>query len=324
MSTIINYNVPYNPQISPSFTRFRGLLDRVDFCGDSFENGLWIGDSINNGYNCKRCLSEGIFYMPFVRGDVFPLQTFFPDSVNTDITSPTIGFKTATNPVAGTDYYVELVVLDSDCITQLGNNIEDFCDSYWVGYSDQVGSIQTFFFDTSNIPLTTIFFRLKLNFYNSDGDLVGEIYSEPFGEVRCDEKTLLIETNHPNIDCLNHQYKDPVLYNALGANTLPYNTVFRYNAEIYLNGVSQEKELNDNDVTLSNKIRDLYNIDFTKIIPPYVVKLLSAQITGETILVDGVEYEDFGDIDKNLDITRNFLPTLTCNKICVIQNFDCN
>ena len=324
MSIIVNYNVPYSPQIEPSFTRFKFLLDRVDFCGDSFENGAWIGDSINNGYNCKRCLSDPVYFMPFVRGDVFPLQTFFPDSVNADVTTPSIGFKTSSTPVAGTDYYVEMVVLDSDCVTQLGSNVEDYCDSYWVGYSSEVGSIQTIFFDTSNIPLTTMVFRLKFNFYDTAGNLVGEIYSEPFMEVGCDEKTILFNTTHPNSDCLNHQYKEPANYNALGLNPKAYTTSFRYNAELYLNGVTQEREQNDNEVTLTNKIKFNFRVEFVKIVPPYVVRLLTAQITGETILIDNEEYVDFSDIDKNLDVTRNFLPSINCFKICIIQNFDCN
>jgi hypothetical protein len=159
-----------------------------------------------------------------------------------------------------------------------------------------------------------------------------EIWSEPFALAECDYPfTVLMQGYHPVEDCLRHQYVTPD--NAFGGvGSLPtptdYYNSWRFAAELDHVGATQEKELNDNDKVITNKVRTNYSLAFRKI-PPYAAEILSAIITANRVLIDNgngfEEYEEFSDITKNIDGgTRMFLPRLDCVQICDVDGFLCD
>lgn len=331
MGVTLVYPVPYVPTTADSFSQIIALPSIVT-C-PNFDVPPWIGTSQANGWNCNRCGSDDRYFALWKRGDIIPFQTWGGDAANPNPTQPTIGFLDSTSgAVAGTDYYVKLEVYDSDCTTVLFDQVDAVCSDYWVGFSPKIGPIQTFFLDTSTLAIAQQIFRLKITTYLASGAVNSEIWSEPFALVDCNEPyNFLMQGFHPVEDCLRHQYEVPD--NAIGGagslNPLtPYYISWRFAGEVINVGTSQEKELNDNDKVITNKVRTNYRLAFRKI-PPYAKEILSAIITANTVLIDDgdglVEYEEFSDIAKNIDGgTRMFLPRLDCVQICEIDGFKCD
>jgi hypothetical protein len=326
MPVVIVWPVPIVPTIEVSFSRIEGLPP-ITTCLD-FNVPPFIGPNLSNGWNCTKCLGEPLYLSLFKRGDVIPLQVYLGDpNVNPDPTNPTIGFLDSTSGgVAGTDYYIKAELYDFDCTTLLFDEVDSFASDYWVGFSSRTGPLQTLFLDTSLIPINQEIFRLKLTTYNTSGVAVKETWSEVFREVKCEEPTILITATHPRVDCLKHEYLEPVAnYNAFSPTLTPtpFYLSWRYGGDLIATGHTQEKELNDNEKTLSNRVRKTFELELFPI-PPYAEDLLSALITGDPVSINGEVYEEFGDISKNLDNGRMFLPKVTCTQICDIDNFTCD
>lgn len=333
MAIIIDYPVPYAPVVEDSFSRIMKLLPIVD-C-PQLNTPPFIGDSQANGWNCNLCASDAPYHNLWKRGDIIPFQAYGVDQANADPKAPTIGFlDSASGVVAGTNYYVKLEVYDWDCVTLLFDQADAVCSDYWVGFSEKIGSIQTFFLDTSTLALAQEIFRVKITTYDSLGAVVSETWSEPFCLASCATPyTVLMQGFHPVEDCLQRQYITPD--NALGGagSQTPltdYYTSWRFAGELINIGTTQERVLNDNDKVLSNKVRTNFQIAMRKI-PPYTKEILSTIITSTTVLIDpddgnGLqEYEEFTDIAKNIDNgTRMFLPRIECVQICEIDGFKCD
>lgn len=326
MSLTIVWPVPYNPQTEVSFSRL-DELPKITTCLEDFNVPPFIGANLSSGWNCTKCLGEPLYLSLFERGDIIPIQAYLGDpNANPNPTQPTIGFlDSGSGAVPGIDYYVKAELYDYDCTTVLFDEVDSFASDYWVGFSTRTGSIQTIFIDTSLIPINLQIFRLKLTTYNPSGTPVRESWTEVFREVKCDEPTVLIQATHPRVDCLKHEYLEPVAnYNAIGAGTPPpFYLSWRYAGDLIAQGHTQEKELNDNEQTLQNRVRKLFELQLFPI-PPYAEDILSALITGGRVTIDGEVYEEFGDIAKNLDRGRMFIPNIPCTQICDIDNFTCD
>jgi hypothetical protein len=331
MGVTLIYPVPYITTVEDSFASLLQLPTIVT-C-PQFDVPPFIGNLQSNGWNCNRCGSDDRYFNLFKRGDIIPFQTWGGDAANPDPLNPSIGFlDSGSGAVAGTDYYIKLEVYDWDCTTVLFDLADSVCSDYWVAFSDNIGPIQTFFLDTSTLAIAQQVFRVKITTYLASGLLNTEIWSEPFALAECDYPyTFLMQGFQAVEDCLRHQYITPD--NALGgvgslSTPTDYYTSWRFAGEVLNVGATQEKELNDNDKVISNKVRTNYQLAFRKI-PPYTAEILSAIITSNRVLIDDgngfEEYEEFSDITKNIEGgTRMFLPRLDCVQICDVDGFSCD
>jgi hypothetical protein len=278
--------------------------------------------------------------MPYVSlfnaGDIIPLQFNLPDVRNINQVSgtrrPQIGWRQA--DLINAFYYIRAEIYDAagDCITPVFELVEDFCADWWVGYSDKIGAIQTLFIDTSLIVAAGVdAFFVKIVTVNDAMTDEITIWSEPFILSGC-KQTLQIVSTYPKLDCVPRDYRNPtdatiqglkVPFVAPAADSLtPFFASWRFEGQIRAVNNSSERTLNDNDVLVRQRIVNAFELTLFPI-APYAYEILAAIIRGEKVLIDGVEYINFGDISSNLE-GRTFLPVIGCEQVCKIDNLACD
>lgn len=331
MNILINYPVSYTPAVHPS--AFRQLACPPVVACPTYPTLNFVAEP-SDRWNCNLCGGDLPYVSLFKAGDIIPLQFNLPDSRNINNTgtlTPQVGWRQTDllNPF----WYIRAEVFAfDDCDTPIFELVDRFCADWWVGYSDKVGAVQTLFVDTSQIVAAGVeAFYIKITTVDDALADAITLYSEPFIADTCKD-TLLFQSNYANTDCENRDYRNPTdsVLNAIKvpftppvADSLtPFYASWRFEATIKATGYSSEATINDNDIVTRQKLTDSYEIAFFPL-APYAAKIANAIIRGRSVTVDGVEYENFGDIAQNLE-GRNFLPVVSCQRVCKIDNLGCD
>jgi len=275
-----------------------------------------------DGWNCNLCGSDSAFYAPYERGDIIPFQTSFADNYNLPADVLIAGFQTNFS----TSHYVKIELQDC-CGVTVSEFVDEFCETYYVGFSVATGSIQTWFINTGLFPQSLECFRLKISYYKfnqitSLPELERTIYTEYYKEVAdCGyTDTALIASVYADYDCYNNYYG--TLTNTLGAgNTAYYNSMRVWGAVEFL-GDSEASTENDRNVVISKVITENYGI-ISGVYPPYFVKRLAQTVRGNSVTVDGIQYQNFSYDQKPEDI-KMFLIDLSFDKKCRLDNRTCS
>jgi hypothetical protein len=329
------------PETEPSYFSFLPLPAIVDCPRYPTLNFV---SSRADSWNCAAfCGSEKPYFSLYKFGDIIPIQVNLPDVRNinqsTGTPKPQIGWRQT--DTTNNFWYVRCEVYSlSDCTTPIFELVNQFCTDWWVGYSDKVGSIQTLFIDTGTIIVPDGFI---LKIVTIKDDLTDNItlWSEPFLKINrkanCNN-TLVIRSEYPAIDCENRDYRKPendytvanagiyaikAPFTATGATLTPFYSSWRYEVDVIAQGDSAESEFNDNDFVIRQRVIRKFNLSFLDMIPPYIYDILTAQLRGTNVTVDGVEYTNIGDIDKETESGRMFLPLVAMEQICDLKNLRC-
>jgi hypothetical protein len=332
MRIIVTYPAPVAPALQPS--AFRKLACPPVVSCPRYPTLNFVSLETDR-WNCNRCGADMPYVSLFDAGDIIPLQFNLPDVRNINQSNgtmrPQIGWRQS--DLINTFYYVraEIYSLD-DCDTPIFELVEDFCTDYWVGYSNKIGSVQTLFIDTSLIVAAGLdgFFVKIVTINDTPTDEI-TLWSEPFILSGC-KNTVLMQSTYPILDCVPRDYRNPtdagvqglkVPFVAPAADSLtPFYASWRFEGQMRVVGNSSEQTLNDNNVLISQTITDAFELALFPI-APYAFEILKAIVRGEKVLIDSVEYINFGDISNNLE-GRNFLPVLSFEKICEINNLSCD
>ena len=333
MLIVVTYPAPVAPALHPS--AFRKLACPPVVSCPRYPTLNFVSLETDR-WNCDLCGADMPYFSLFNAGDIIPLQFNLPDVRNINqivgTRRPQIGWRQLNliNPF----YYIRAEIYDaaSDCTTPLFELVNDFCTDYWVGYSDKIGSIQTLFIDTSIIVAAGVdAFYVKIVTINDAFTDEITLWSEPFILSGC-KNTVLIQSTYPVLDCVPRDYRNPtdgaiqglkVPFVAPVADSLtPFYASWRFEGQMRVIGNSSEQTLNDNNVLISQTITDTFELALFPI-APYAFEILKAIIRGENVVIDGVDYINFGDISNNLE-GRNFLPVLSFEKVCEINNLSCD
>ena len=300
------YPIIYTPEDARTFTR-RLCLPLKLTCPPL--QAPFISDP-SQSWNCLKCPQDPKYCIPFRTGDTIPLQLRLEDFINTDPLNLTAGWQTATS----TEHYITAQLLDCNCEPVPGyETIDTFSGDYWVGYDSDYGSMQTFFIDTSLLPLDLECFRLKITTYNNKtGELLEEtiIHTEKFCRESC-EDTVQVCGTYSKEDCMFHYYQIPpsVLTQAQSepGKRKSYYTCWRIHGQVLSYGHRREQVVNDNDVTTSQKITEVFRLQGSKRIPPYIAKIICTILFSDVeVTIDGTEYEDAQAIEKLLGYGKAF------------------
>lgn len=314
MSTII-YPVPYIPADALSYA-FQKQVP-IKYPCPILTGGLYTNP--NDLWNCNRCGSSAEFYAPFERGDIIPFQTNFADNYNSPNSVLTAGIKGNISPV---NYYVEIELQDGNG-TAISTNADDFCSDYYVAYSDETGSIQTWYINTGLFPANLKCFKIKITYYRLTSGIPTierVIYSDEFRENTSCRNTVLIQSTYSDSDCFGNFYG--ISNNYFGTNNIPFYNSIRLFGDVEFVGEDDETETNDRGIVIKRTIRERYQIE-SGLYPAYFVKRISQTVRGNAIFVDAVEYKNFVYPDK-LDGTKMFGIDLTFEKECILDNRKCN
>lgn len=276
----------------------------------------------DDAWNCNLCGSDLSFYVPYVAGDIIPFQTQFTDNYNMPNSVLVAGFQTNFSA----SHYVVVSLYDC-CGNLISDKIDDFCETFYVGYSERTGSIQTWFVNTGLFPTGLECFRLKIEYYKiNQSTMLPELertaWTEYFQEVpACGgyQDTALIQSFYADYDCNGNYYG--TLTNTLGAgNTAYYNSLRIFGTVEFFGDVESVTE-NDRNVVISKDITENYGI-ISGAVPPFYIRMLQQTVRGNAVTVNGTQYQNFR-YDAKPDDSRMFLLDLTFDKKCRIDNRTC-
>lgn len=272
----------------------------------------------SNAWNCVRCNGESEFCIPFKSGDVIPIQLNVQDEYNSDPENPTTGFKKS-NTLGNA--FVAVSVLDEEC-NVVTSNIDSLANDYWVAWFDGKGSFQTFFLDTSLLPVDLEKFQICIEYRNSDGDVYLTVFSEPFCKCSICKSTINIASTYEKNDCFGRCYLEPETY--IGSSNRAFYASIRLKASFEYVGETQSITTNDIEVVVLKEIQKRYLLK-SSLMPPYYASMLSAVIFGDIVEVDGIEFDFSASvIDRNNDLNRMFVVDVEASTTCELSKFDCD
>jgi hypothetical protein len=323
---IIPVALPYTPQTSNSFVNYLAIPPAVD-C-PTYPLTPFVG-SLGESWNCIACNTAQRYFIPFLRGDILYFQTALPDRKNPTISTLIAGWGQSTSPNLNFTY-VRAEMYDCDGATLIFGDIDLFAFDFWVSFNTQIGSIQNFTINTGTLPIGTVGFRIKIITYKPDNSVDRIVWTEPYKIPTCQTPSILIESEYKNLDCIPRFYGIPNPFLAASSNPpvgytpVPYRASFRILGEIALNSFSVENLINENDKILSQVERQTYEIQAYEEIPPYAAELLKTALYGNNLTIEGAQYVNAGEIQKNTENSPMFLPTVTVEKVCRNANKSCN
>jgi hypothetical protein len=312
---LVIYPISYTAQNSLTYS-FRQPVPIRYNCPE-LPPGFLLNDT--DSWNCNLCGSDSAFFAPYERGDVIPFQTQFADNFNVPESVLSAGFLTTTS----TDNYIKVELQDC-CGVTIYDEIDLFCEVFWVGYSVKTGSLQTWFVNTGLFPTNLDCFRLKITYYRNPSAPVIErvIYTEYYKEVAdCGSftDTALIESTYADFDCNGNYYN--TVSNFLGNQNNAYYNSMRIHGNVEFFGDSESVTENDRNIVISKDITENYGI-ISGVVPPYSVKRLAQTVRGNAVTVDGIQYQNFT-YDAKPDDSRMFLLDLNFVKKCSLNNKSC-
>lgn len=325
---IIPFPQTFTPQVSPSYSNVV-VLPVVVTCPTTDLYPPPFIDEISDGYNCTRC-SGPIYYMPFKRGDIIPLQLRQADQRNTTVSSPMQGWRDSASNASG-DWYVQCKLLDWDCTTVISEIVDDFCSDWWVGFDVKAGSIQTLFVDTDKLPIGQQFFRLKVNYRDAGGGIINTIYTEPFGLVQC-EPTLVFTASFNGLDCLERYGSEPSAYFKAGEPSTYTPNLFylwyRVVGDLVFEGTTNETERNDLDIVTAYTTRQNYTAKLWPV-APYAAKILAAFATTKSFAVLDQfnaqrSFSSMEDFARGIEEGYLFVPQIAISNSCRKGTFECD
>lgn len=320
MSLLIVYPVPKVPESAQTYSfrlklplrRDCPLLDPIFILNE--------GDS----WNCNLCGADKPFFVPFFTGDFIPFQTSFPDNFNTDPSIINAGFKDSANNSPG-DYYV-IVELQDESGATVSDLIDTFSDEYYVAYSDEFGSVQTWFLNTAILPMSLKCWRLKVTYYKYNQitmmpEIERVIFTEYFRLVENCDDYVTITSSYSKVDCYGNIYA--TFDNFFGTSNPSYYSFARLEGEVLYLGSSQDVQTEtDRGQILRRDIIRNYQLK-GGIVAPFYGEIIDKTVNGDTVIIGNEEYENFS-FGKNNEESREWVIDMTMNRTCELDSRNCS
>ena len=311
----IVYSVTYTPENSLTYS-FRQPIPIRYVCPPLPPEFIF---EEQDAWNCNLCGSDVMFYIPYVAGDIIPFQTQFADNYNQPNSVLSYGFSAS----YATDGYIKVYLYDC-CGSLISEFIDEFSDSFHVAFSTGTGSIQTWFVNTGLFPSGLDCFRLKIEYYKNqlDPELDFTLWTEYYKEVAdCGNlnDTSLIQSTYADYDCNGNYYN--TITNYLGTDNTAFYNSLRIFGTVEFFGDTESVTENDRNVVISKDITENYGI-ISAAVPPFYIKLLQQAVRGNTVTVNGVQYQNFR-YDQKPEDNRMFLLDLSFDKKCRLDNKAC-
>lgn len=273
-------------------------------------------------WNCNLCGADMPFFIPFLRGDIIPLQTNFADNFNTDPENPTYGIRST----GAADWYVMIELQDSTGST-ISSQVDTFADVHYVAYSQKWGAVQTWFVNTGYFPTTLKCWRLKITYYYYDQISASKqiervLYSEYYKEFTNCGPTIVIESTYEGADCYGNIYDTFAETTGVGGINPYYNSI-RIEGEIEFTGNDENADITtDYGKVLRRTITSNYRIN-SGIVAPFFARMLDRVVRGSVVTINGEQYKNFT-FEKNNDASRMWVVDLQFTKDCILDNRGCN
>lgn len=246
----------------------------------------------SNWNDCNNCSIS--YCIPYITGDTFTIQF-----------RPVISI--------GEDDTIVLNVYDANGEYVATTDIGDVIFGYFVK-----NGISYF-----NVKIDMAFIANKYNIdcFSIQIKLVGEFGQQvlddliPFCLAKCNQPTLVIESEYPNVDCLGNIYGGESF---LGDETAIFTNAIRIAAVIeYVDNVI-EKDFSADTDDLSMTWSRLYRLRAISNIGNHAAKVIANIIAGKNVLVDGERFIVKKGFDRKNEASTDWFPQIEliqqCNK----------
>jgi hypothetical protein len=275
-------------------------------------------ETTENGWNCNLQGADNPYFSPFTTGDSIPMQLVTPKM-------PFLAFNDTDFITTSQSGIISVTLVDSDTLNPILGYVDLFGTTYHVG-AEQVNGFAvqylTLIVDTNFIPINIDCFRVSIDI----GKIQKNWISEPFQRVKCDEKSVLLQSSYNKYGCDNFLYGIPSNYT--GLQTISYQPYIRLLADWQYTGTTAETTENDNGKVTRQVLHDKYNLYLLELLPPYIAERLRAVVFGNNtqVTANGTIYNNINlssDFQKNNDENRTFNPEITFSKRCVLKRINC-
>lgn len=274
-------------------TTLESCILRVVDC-DKTDGTLLLTDC-DETYMCNRCQTDPVYYMPWVPGMTFMLQTQFVNTVDTEPETPSAGFGS----------YVTAELLDFQ-FNVVESDFTQISSRYLAGWNGD-NSYQVIEIDTSLPAFDGLnCFIIRINARDSFGTVYKSLCTHHFEKLRPCDTAIRIEGLYANFDCFRNYYALPDVGSSVGSARFKYSNGLYFRANVKDHDDSFEKTIISNRVVSVEQISS-YRLVFHNLLPAYAMRILTRQLLpAARTFADGEEYS---------------IPTFTMNNLANNVNY---
>lgn len=232
-------------------------------------------------WNSRRCRTDYDFFMHYVKGDLIQFQVIFRDAYNTDKENPEYGWN---------DWLMARLYND-DTGQMLSDDVEDFCSREYTGWNgkESIGVLEV---DTGAAIFDDVnCWHIEFESRYVEEDVVyiqSTACTEPFCACATCDHYPLVGSNMNNYDGLGYWHG---AFEKVVGDYFPFNPYYRLPIEIVQVGTGITKIVNDRE-TLDFDRRLVYRVGTTKLVPPYILNVVTLGfLSALNIIIDGEYYE---------------------------------
>lgn len=285
-------------------TTLESCVLRVVDC-DKTDGTLLLADC-NQLWNCNRCQTDPEYWMPWVEGMTFMLQTHFVNTAQVDPETPTAGWGD----------YVKAELLDLEFNVIEGSYL-NLASRYLVGWTGEA-SYQVIEIDTSLPAFDSIdCFIIRLSALDSEGATYKTLCTHHFRKLGPCEEALRLEGVYGLYDCYENFYGTPEEDAYMGNERFQYSNALYYKASIRTYQDSFEKTLVNNRVVSVSQTYS-YRLAFHDFLAPYASRIITRQILpAPTVAVGGEIYTiNSFSLDNQVEGRNYFFYTVDLERLC--------
>lgn len=299
-------------------TYIRRMNVTVVDCGDQIHNELC--DLWNN----HLCGNDSCYCNPWIAGDKIYLQFNLPVTITNwfNIFGPPKPLGTTSE--WGVDYFAALIDENGDLYPQF-SSIETFASEYGIGVNHVTGKPFVWMVIDTNLLQGICNFNVTVAdgpfTEDPENPIVNQFYTEPYCCVKCDEDTIMVCGTYNKTDPFGHFYGEFEPGSFTGDQN-GYKACIR----VYGN-IEKVNNAIENTYTELVKVKAKINPSYllrTNPLPEYVADLLTVALAGQTVTIDGVEYDSPESVDKNNQEGRMWLVESTLVMKTEDVDFECD
>lgn len=286
-------------------TTLESCVLRVVDCDKT--NGTLLLTDCDKLWNCNRCQTDPQFWMAWVDGMKFMLQTQF---VNTSQVDPE-------TPTAGWGDYIKAELLDVN-FNVIESNYQNIASRWMVGWDGDT-SYQIIEIDTSLTAFNSLeCFIIRISGLDSFGATYKTLCTHHFRRLQECEEAILIEGVYGLSDCFDNFYSLPDEGAWYGSERFAYSNALYYKASVKDYRDSFEKEIVNNRVVSVTQISST-RLVFHDFLPPFASRIITRQmLPAPVVAVNGISYTiDSFTVDNQVDGRNYFFYTVDLEQKCV-------
>lgn len=244
--------------------------------------------SPNYDIDCS-CMLQEQFFFPVQQDDVWDLQSFLIDEINSP-ENVVAGFR---DGVGNWLYELQIVQCGGGV---LGGNIDQYASEWIVGYTgDKFMQLARVDFSLFWAQLEEVF-CIRFEVFDAAQESIGFVYFPPMRKDPACRETITMESTHTSYDCMGRYYGECEAW--YGSDLITFNNWRRIKGNVEVSSFPITTDLTDSGAVIGKTI-EKYGRLRTHGLPEYVVNEMAAIFAGEDVTVGGAVWDVLPTLEKN-------------------------